>query len=108
MSDCRNFCFQSYLREERQKIENPNINNLMQVMNIMFCGRTFTYYADMYRTMLTRVFSLVNRTVNAIMGLGEEELTLEEKEKVTIMVDGLFGILNFIIKAVYEKVVEVV
>ena len=77
-------------------------------MNIMFCGRTFTYYADMYRTMLTRVFSLVNRTVNAIMGLGEEELTLEEKEKVTIMVDGLFGILNFIIKAVYEKVVEVV
>lgn len=62
-AECRNFAFQNYLREERKKIENPNIANIMSQMNIFFCCKTFIYYADMYRTMLARIFSMSNRAV---------------------------------------------
>ena len=79
LSDCRNFCFQAYLREDREKIENPNIGNLVQHMNIFFCTKAFIYYADMYRTMLTRSFSLVNKIVLAMIRVTRETLTIEEK-----------------------------
>ncbi len=77
LSDCRNFCFQAYLREEREKIENPSIANLMQHMNVGFCSKTFVFYADMYRTMLTRCFSLVNRIVSDMLVVAGEQLTIE-------------------------------
>jgi hypothetical protein len=76
-SDCRNFCFQSYLREERKKIENPNLVNLMQQMNIFFCVKAFIYYADMYRSLLTRCFSLVVRMVRGMLGVSQAELSIE-------------------------------
>lgn len=48
-------------------------------MNIFFCTKAFIYYADMYRTMLTRSFSLVNKIVIAMMKVTQEALTIEEK-----------------------------
>jgi hypothetical protein len=33
-----------------------------------------------------------------------EQLNLEEKEKITLMLDGFFSILTFILKGVYDKV----
>ena len=66
LSDCRNFCFQAYIKQQRQKIENPNLVNLMQQMNIFFCSKVFLYSGDMYRTLLTRSFSLVSRLIKDI------------------------------------------
>lgn len=67
LSDCRNFIFQNYLKEERKKIENPSISNLLQQMNIFFCSKTFIYYSDIYRTMLTRLFSIFNKTIHVFI-----------------------------------------
>lgn len=108
MSDCRNFCFESYLREDRGKIENPNITNLMQKMSVHFCSKMLTYYSDMYRHLLTRCFSLVARGVTGMVEVSRIELSIEEKEKITLMVDGLFSILAFAFKVIYERVLELV
>ena len=49
----------------------------MQHMNVGFCSKTFVFYADMYRTMLTRCFSLVNRIVSDMLVVAGEQLTIE-------------------------------
>ena len=107
LSDCRNFCFEAYLREDRDKLENPNLANLIEKTNTLFCSKMFLYYSDMYRTLLTRCFSLVSRTITEMLRVCRtEQLNLEEKEKVTLMLDGLFSILTFILKSIYDRVLE--
>jgi hypothetical protein len=108
ISDCRNFAFQSHLRLERRKIENPSIANLLREMNIAFCTKTFLYYADMYRSLLTRTFSVVHRSIQAFILQNFRELTMEEREKLASVIDGLFNLLGFLFKQVYERVVETI
>jgi hypothetical protein len=49
----------------------------MQHMNIFFCTKAFVYYADMYRTMLTRSFSLVNKIIESMISASKEPLNIE-------------------------------
>lgn len=80
----------------------------MQQMNINFCSRTFTYYADVYRTLISRTFSLVHRGVQALLDESLGEISIEQKQKLAGVVDGLFSIVVFVFKTVYEKILEVI
>lgn len=108
LADCRGFAFQTHLRLERRKIENPSAANLLREATVPFCTKSFLYYADMFRTLLSRAFSVVVRAVGGLVGAEAGELTMEEREKLAGLVDGLFGFLAFLFKLVYERVVEVV
>lgn len=48
----------------------------MARVNVFFCCKTFLYYADMYRSMLARAFSIANRGVTALIKLSKQEKTL--------------------------------
>lgn len=61
----------------------------------------------MFRTLLSRAFSVIPRAVGQLVE-GEAGGTMEEREKLAGLVDGLFGFLAFLFKLVYERVVEVI
>jgi hypothetical protein len=75
-------------------------------MNVFFCSKVFLHYSDLYRTMLTRCFSFVSRAVAGMIEAGKAQLSIEEKEKITTIIDGLFSVLAFAFKAVYDKILE--
>jgi hypothetical protein len=70
-------------------------------MSILFCTKTFVYYTDMYRNMLTRVFSIVHRSIQSFILLNFKDLTMEEKDKLSSVIDGLFNLLGFLFKYIY-------
>lgn len=70
LNDFRGFAFQTHVRLERKKIENPSLNNLLRPATIPFCTKTFTYYADMFRTLLLRTFSVVVKAITALVSEG--------------------------------------
>jgi hypothetical protein len=80
----------------------------MQQMNIFFASKTFVFYADMYRNLLTRCFSLAHKIILGMIEESKSELSIVEKEKISIVVDGVFSILAFVFKNIYEKVIETV
>lgn len=77
-------------------------------MNIFFCSKAFVYYADIYKCLLSRTFSVVQRSVVAFIEEAKCDLSIEEKEKIGLVVDGLFNIAAFVFKIVYDKVIEVI
>ena len=82
----------------------------MARVNVFFCCKTFLYYADMYRSMLARAFSIANRGVTELVRLSKREpnMTLEEKEKMALVVDGLLNMAGFVGKVCFDKIIEVV
>ena len=62
----------------------------------------------MYRTLLTRSFSLTTRLIVEIVKESRSDLSIEEKEKIVLLVDGLFSILTFVYKVVYQKILELI
>lgn len=67
LSECRGFLFQTHTQLERKKIENPSLANLLRETIVSFCTKTFLYYADMFRTLLSRAFSVVQGAVVALV-----------------------------------------
>lgn len=104
LNDFRGFAFQTHVRLERKKIENPSLANLLRAATIPFCTKTFTYYADMFHALLLRAFSVVARAMAALAGEREGN-TMEERERQAALVEGLMSFLGFLFKLVYERVV---
>ena len=55
----------------------------------------------MFRTLLSRAFSVVKGAVVALLNAKTGELNMEEQEKLAGLVDGLFGFAGFIFKLLY-------
>lgn len=62
----------------------------------------------MYRNLITRVFSVINRSLQAFIDQNYKDLTMEEKTKLSSVIDGLFNLLTFLFKQIYERVIEVI
>jgi hypothetical protein len=62
----------------------------------------------MFRSMLTRAFSVVHRSITAFIDQNFQNLTMEEQEKLSSVIDGLFNFLGYLFKVIYERVVEVI
>lgn len=62
----------------------------------------------MYRNLITRVFSVINRSLQAFVDQNYKDLTMEEKTKLSSVIDGLFNLLTFLFKQIYERVIEVI
>ena len=82
----------------------------MSQTNVFFCCKVFLYYADLYRPLLARTFSLATQAVSAFVELSarEKQLTIEEKEKMALVVDGLLNMCGFAFKVTYDKILELV
>lgn len=66
LGECRNFCMGVCLRAEK-KVENPSIKNLLQMMTIAFCGKTFTYFSDLFRNLMVRTFSVCHKGMEVVL-----------------------------------------
>lgn len=108
LSDLRNFAFQSHIRFERRKVENPSLANLLREMNVPFCAKAFSYYADCLRSLIARTFSTAHCALRTLLQQDVKALNLEERERLGAVLDGLFNLLAFLFKMVYERLVEVV
>lgn len=89
-------------------MENPSVGNLLQIMTVSFCVKTFSAYCDHFRPLLARSFSFLTHALAALQKQSTAKLTIEERERLAAATEGLASIGSFLLRVIYEKVIELV
>lgn len=108
LAEARNFLFQNYLLQERGKLDNPSLANLLQRATPGFCSRLFTIFAHLHRHLLARIFGSTGRIVAGLAPLGRQELSIEDKERAGALVEGLVGVAGLTLRVANEQLRELV
>lgn len=108
MQEFRTFCVEM-CQKFQKTVDNPSLTNILSLMTMNFCIKAFQYFSNSHKNILQRMFSVINKCINFVLQeSSDEDKTIEQKEKLTRIVEGLINASSFIFKIITDKVNDLI